>query len=175
MGDGGNTLPRPPRRVPPAAGTLTQLETGTPRAPEPPQRRPWIFGRVLAGFVVLLVIVAGGATAGWYLRAQNLRINTAEVLDTTACAPSSSACWPRPAQGTGEATGVLTDDGRILTAASAVDQPRSIVMTQDNKIRRANLFGTSADGVAVLQLIGQLDGEPLPLATEAPDPKRSAP
>jgi len=170
MGDGGNTLPRPPRRVPPAAGTLTQLETGTPRAPEPPQRGPWIFGRVLAGFVVLLVIVAGGATVGWYVRAQSLRINTADVLNTTGHAVVrvlATTC-----AGTGEATGVLTDNGRILTAASAIEQPLSIVIvTPDNKIRRANLFGTSADGVAVLQLIGQLDGEPLPLATEDPDPK----
>ena len=48
-------LPRPPRRVPAGAGTLTQLQTTTPRAPEPPPRQPWIFGRILAGFLVVLL------------------------------------------------------------------------------------------------------------------------
>ena len=67
--------------------------------------------------------------------------------------------------GTGEATGALIDGDRILTAASAVEQPLSIVIvTPDNQIRRANLLGTSADGVAVLQMIGSLDGERLSLA-----------
>lgn len=170
MADGGNTLPRPPRRIPPAAGTLTQLQTGTPLTPEPPPRRPWIFGRILAGFVVLLVVIAGGATVGWYLRAESLRLDTTEVLNSTGHAVVrvlATTC-----AGTGEASGVLTDGGLILTAKSAVEKPRSIViLTPDDRIRRANLLGTSADGVAVLQPIGQLDGEAIPLATTDPDPK----
>ena len=44
-------------------------------------------------------------------------------------------------------------------------------MTPDGRVRRANLLGTSADGVAVLRLIGRLDGEPVPLAPPSPDPK----
>jgi len=74
--------------------------------------------------------------------------------------------------GTGEATGVLLGNGVILTATSGIRQPLSIVIvTPDNKIRRANLLGNSADGVAVLQLIGLLDNAPLPLANTDPDPK----
>ncbi|MEI8412398.1 MULTISPECIES: S1 family peptidase [unclassified Kribbella] len=166
----GRQLPRPPRRVPAGAATLTQLQTSTPRPPEPPPRQPWIFGRFLAGFVVFLLIVAAGATAGWFLRDQNLRIDTEQVLDSTGHAVVrvlATTC-----AGTGEASGVLTDGGRILTAGSAVEQPLSIiVVTPDNRIRRANLLGTSADGVAVLHLIGQLDVTPLPLAVSDPDPK----
>jgi hypothetical protein len=72
---------------------------------------------------------------------------------------------------TGEASGVLLDNGRVLTAASAVANPRSIVIvTADGRIRRANLLGTSADGVAVLQSIGQ-GGTPVQVAAAEPDPK----
>ena len=64
MEDGRNArtdLPRPPRRIPAGAGSLTQLEAPSRlSAPQPPPRRPWIFGRILAGFIVLLVIVATG-------------------------------------------------------------------------------------------------------------------
>jgi hypothetical protein len=75
-------------------------------------------------------------------------------------------------EGSGEASGVLTDSGRILTAASAVKQPLSIVVvTPDGRIRRANLLGTSADGVAVLQPIGRIDATPVRLAPANPDPK----
>lgn len=75
-------------------------------------------------------------------------------------------------EGSGEASGVLLENGIVLTAASAVKTPLSIVIvTPDNQIRQANLLGTSADGVAVLRMIGQLEDEPIPLATADPDPK----
>ena len=63
----------------------------------------------------------------------------------------------------------------MLTAASAVKQSMSIVIvTPDGRIRRANLLGTSADGVAVLQPIGRLDGEPVELAAGGPRPEGGA-
>jgi hypothetical protein len=72
--------------------------------------------------------------------------------------------------GTGEGTGTLIEGDKILTAASAIKEPMAIVIvTPDNRIRRANLFGTSADGVAVLRMIGPLDAPRLRLAaTELP-------
>jgi hypothetical protein len=166
----GRQLPRPPRRVPSAAGTLTQLQTSTPRTPPPPPRQPWKFGRFLAGFIVVLLILGAGASAGWYVRAQSLRMDTEGMLDTAKTGVVrvlATTC-----EGTGEATGVLIGDGLILTAASAIKQSLSVAIeTEDGRVRRANPLGSSADGVAVLRLIGRLDSEPLPLAPADPDPK----
>jgi hypothetical protein len=129
-----------------------------------------MYGRFLAGFLVLLLVVAGGGAAGWWIRSQSLRIDTTQLLRSSGHAVVrvlATTC-----EGTGEASGVLTDNGLVLTAASAVKQPLSIVIvTADNRIRRANLLGSSADGVAVLRMIGRLDDTPLPLATTDPDPK----
>jgi hypothetical protein len=172
--DGRNARPeppRPPRRIPAGAGTLTQLEA--PRRPNggtPPPRRPWIFGRILAGFVVLLVIVGAGAGAGWFVRARSLKIDTGHVLQTIK--PAVVRVLATTCAGSGEGTGVLIDGGRILTATSVVEQPLGIVVVlPDGRIRRANLLGTSTDGVAVLQPIGQIDATPLQLAAANPDPK----
>jgi S1-C subfamily serine protease len=174
VGDGRNAKPeppRPPRRIPAGAGTLTQLETPSrPAGGTPPPRRPWIFGRILAGLVVLLVIGAGGAGVGWFVRAQSLRIKTDEVSQTVG--PAVVRVLATTCAGTGEGSGVLTAGGRILTATSAINQPLSIVvLTPDGRIHRANLLGTSADGVAVLQPIGQIDATPVQLAAANPEPK----
>ncbi|MER7248958.1 serine protease [Kribbella sp. NPDC000426] len=170
MEDGRNGLPRPPRRIPANAGSLTQLEVPSRlTAPQPPPRRPWIFGRILAGFIALLVIAAGGAGAGWFVHERRLGINTDEVLKSAG--PAVVRVLATTCGSTGEASGVLIDNGRVLTAASAVANPRSIVIvTQDGRIRRANLLGTTADGVAVLQSIG-LAGTPMQVAAADPDPK----
>ncbi|MFG1816691.1 serine protease [Kribbella sp. NPDC049174] len=167
----GKPLPRPPRRVPAGAATLTQLQTSTPRtAPQPPPRQPWKFGRFLAGFVVVLLILAAGASAGWYVRAESLRLDTEKVLE--AVRPGVVRVLATTCEGTGEATGVLIGDNKILTAASALRQPLSIaIVTEDGRVRRANQLGSSADGVAVLQMIGRLDTETVPLAAANPDPK----
>jgi hypothetical protein len=166
----GRQLPRPPRRIPAGASTLTQLQTSTPRPPQPPPRTPWKFGRFLAGFIVVLLILAAGATAGWYIRAESLRIDTAKVLETVE--PGVVRVLATTCEGTGEASGVLIGEGLILTAASAIKQPLSIaIVTSDGRVRRANPLGSSADGVAVLRLIGRLDSEPVPLAPANPDPK----
>ncbi len=170
MVEDGSQLPRPPRRIPAGAGTLTQLQTSTPPTPPPPARRPWKFGRFLAGFVVVLLILAAGASAGWYVRAQSLGIDTAKILD--AVRPGVVRVLATTCEGTGEASGVLIGDDLILTAASAIKQPLSIaIVTEDGRVRRTNPLGTSTDGVAVLRLIGRLDDEPVPLAPANPDPK----
>ncbi|WP_433160261.1 S1 family peptidase [Kribbella sp. CA-247076] len=163
----GRALPRPPRRVPAGAATLTQLQTSTP---QPPPRRPWKFGRFLAGFVVVLLILAAGASAGWYVRAQSLQIDTEKVLDSVT--PGVVHVVATTCEGTGQASGVLIGDGLILTAASALRQPLSIaIVTGDGRVRTANQLGSSADGVAVLRMIGRLDNEPVPLAAGTADPK----
>ncbi|MFI6676368.1 serine protease [Kribbella sp. NPDC050470] len=166
----GRQLPRPPRRVPAGAPPLTQLQVSTPRAPQPPPRQPWKFGRFLAGFVVVLLILGAGASAGWYLRAQSLRLDTEQVLESVRSGVVrvlATTC-----EGTGEATGVLIGDNKVLTAASAIRQPLSIaIMTEDGRVRRVNQLGSSADGVAVLRLLTRLDVEPVPLASANPDPK----
>ncbi|NIK57940.1 trypsin-like peptidase domain-containing protein [Kribbella shirazensis] len=170
MEDGRNGLPRPPRRVPADAGTLTQLEAPSrPAHPSEPQpRQPWIFGRFLAGVLVLAVIVAGGAGAGWFVRQQSLRIDTADVLQTVG--PAVVRVLATTCAGSGEASGVLVEGGRVLTATSAVEQPKSIVIVApDGRIRRANLLATSPDGVAVLQAIG-FDETPLSVPPTDPDP-----
>ncbi|MGY4772018.1 S1 family peptidase [Kribbella sp. CWNU-51] len=182
----GRELPRPPRRVPAGASSLTQLDSSTTRGPQPPPRQPWLFGRILAGFIVLLMIVAGGAAAGWWLRSQSVHRAAPEGIGTTSpevtetvgqdvmktAGPAVVRVLATTCAGTGEATGALINGDIVLTAASAIKQPLSIVIvTPDNQIRRANLLGTSADGVAVLRMIGQLGSTPLPLADTDPDPK----
>ncbi|WP_329479788.1 serine protease [Kribbella sp. NBC_01484] len=178
-------MPRPPRRIPTGTEAHTQLETSTPSDPQPPPRPPWIFGRILAGFIVLLIIVAGGVAAGWWIRSQSARVATPEVIGTTSpeitdvvgrhvlktAGPAVVRVLGTTCAGTGEGSGALIDGETILTAASAIRQPLSIVIvTPDYRIRRANLLGTSADGVAVLRMVGRL-GNTLPLAGTGPDPK----
>lgn len=168
--DGRNALPRPPRRVPAGAGSLTQLEAPSRPARGPAPRGPWIFGRFLIGLIVLLVIVAGGAGAGWYVRAQSVGIDTTKVQD--AVGPAVVRVLSTTCAGSGEASGVLVDGGLILTAASAVEQPLStVVVTSTGLVRRANVIGASQDGVAVLQLIGQLAVTPAEVAPSDPDAK----
>lgn len=168
--DGRNTLPRPPRRIPAGAGSLTQLEAPSRSARGPAPRGPWIFGRFLLGLIVLLVIVAAGAGAGWYVRAQSVGIDTTKVQD--AIGPAVVRVLSTTCAGSGEASGVLVDGGLILTAASAVEQPLStVVVTSTGLVRRANVIGTSQDGVAVLQLIGQLAVTPAEIAPDDPEAK----
>ena len=178
----GRELPRPPRRIPTGTEAHTQLETSTPSDPQPPPRPPWIFGRILAGFIVLLIIVAGGVAAGWWIRSQSARVATPEVVGRDrpeitdvvgrhvlkTAGPAVVRVLGTTCAGTGEGSGALIDGETILTAASAIRQPLSIVIvTPDYRIRRANLLGTSADGVAVLRMVGRL-GNTLPLARDRP-------
>ncbi|HET6989563.1 MAG TPA: trypsin-like peptidase domain-containing protein, partial [Kribbella sp.] len=186
----GRELPRPPRRIPAGAGQLTQLESSMSHGPQPPPRQPWRFGRILAGFIVLLIIVAGGAAAGWWIRSQSVstdpasppasgpgtptstpRVRLGAAAVTASAGPAVVRVLATTCAGTGEATGALIAGEKILTAASAIKEPLSIVIvTPDNRIRRANLLGTSTDGVAVLRMIGRVGATPLPLADTEPDP-----
>jgi trypsin-like peptidase len=168
--DGRQALPRPPRRVPVGAGVLTQMQTPAPRTPRRGPRSPWKFGRFLAGLLVVLLILGAGASAGWVIRAQSLKIDTAKVLDLAG--PGVVRVLATTCAGNGEASGVVIGDGLVLTAASAMRQSLSMaIVTPDGRIRRANLLGTSADGVAVLRMIGRLDEDPVPLAPTDPDRK----
>jgi hypothetical protein len=149
-----------------------------------------MFGRLLAGFIVVLLVIAGGATAGWWVHERSLRTDAADPsADTTSprntpsptmdtrkvlesVSPGVVRVLATTCAGTGEATGVLIGGGLVLTAASAIKEPHSIVvMTEDGRVRQANALGTSADGVAVLRYVGRLDSEPLSLASAEPDPK----
>ncbi|MEV0797446.1 serine protease [Kribbella sp. NPDC050281] len=170
MEDGRHALPRPPRRVPVGAGVLTQLQIPIPRAPRRRRRPPRKFGRFLAGLLVVLLILGAGASAGWLIRAQSLKIDTAKVLDLAG--PGVVRVLATTCAGNGEASGVVIGAGLVLTAASAMKQSLSMaIVTPDGRIRRANLLGTSADGVAVLRMIGRLDDDPVSLAPTDPDRK----
>ncbi|TDD54500.1 serine protease [Kribbella antibiotica] len=165
----GRSGPRPPRRVPAGAPPLTQLQP-TIRRTTPPPRRPWLFGRFLAGLVVLLLVVTGGAAAGWFVRQDRTSINEVKVLadvGSSVVRVLSTAC-----SGTGEGTGVYVGDNLVLTADIAVREPlAAAIVTRDGVIRRANLLGTGPDGVAVLQVVDRLSVPPLQIAASAPDPE----
>ncbi|MFI5733893.1 serine protease [Kribbella sp. NPDC051587] len=163
----GRPGPRPPRRVPAGAPPLTQLQPPVRRTP-PPQRRPWLYGRFLAGLMAFLLVVAGGATAGWFIRQDRTSIDSVKVLaaaGSSVVRVLSTAC-----AGTREGTGVYVGDGLVLTADIAVREPlAAAVVTRDGVIRRANVLGTGPDGVAVLQVVGQLQVPALQIATHEPD------
>jgi hypothetical protein len=124
---------------------------------------------------LVILVLAAGVGAGWALRSNtddpaDLSLDTGKVLK--ASGPSVVRVLASTCAGTGEATGVLFDNGRLLTAASAIRQPVSVAMvTADGRIRRAGVVGVSADGVAVLQVATRLDTSPAMLASSAPDPR----
>jgi len=124
---------------------------------------------VLAIIPLVVIVLVAGVGAGWALRSQSQdsqSLDTATVLK--ASGPTVVRVLGTTCAGTGEATGVLFDNGRLLTAASAIRQPVSVAMvTADGRIRRAAVVGTSDDGVAVLQLAGRFDSS---TATPAPSP-----
>ncbi|TDC21126.1 serine protease [Kribbella albertanoniae] len=166
--DGRQAPPRPPRRVPAGAPPLTQLQPPVRRTP-PPARRPWLFGRFLVGLVVLLLVVAGGVAAGWFIREDRLSIDPAK----TRAAHSASVVrvLATTCSGTGEGTGTIVGNGLVLTAGVVVQEPRGVaVVTSDGAVRRANVL-RSGNGVALLQVIGRMSQPVLPLATGTPDPQ----
>jgi hypothetical protein len=72
-------------------------------------------------------------------------------------------------EGTGVASGVLLGNGLVLTAASSIKQPMSVALvTATGDVRRANVLGSSTDGVAVLRMIGQLPNPTAELASKEP-------
>ncbi|QNE17662.1 trypsin-like peptidase domain-containing protein [Kribbella qitaiheensis] len=183
MEDGRRELPKPPRRIPSwavvddevTAGSRTTIQPRTAPVQPSRQAKPPRGPGVLAIIPLVVIVLAVGLGAGWVLRSQgqssgDLSLDTGTVLRATG--PSVVRVLASTCAGTGEATGVLFDDGRVLTAASAIRQPVSIAaMTVDGRIRRATVVGTSADGVAVLQMQGSFDISTATLASEAPDAK----
>jgi hypothetical protein len=165
--DGRRELPRPPRRVPGGAvAPLTSIEP--PRQPVGPSEPP-LPSRLRLRFLVPLIVfvLVLGVGAGWLIREDNLSMDTAEVLKSAG--PSVVRVLATTCEGTGQATGLLLQNGLILTAASAIKQPISIAfLTADGRIRRANPMGISPDGVELLQMVGRLDVQPAELAANEP-------
>ncbi|WP_328326549.1 serine protease [Kribbella sp. NBC_00382] len=166
---GRRELPKPPRRVPSGVLTpLTSIEAPPPRRPAvttqpplPPRFRP----RFVVPLVVFVLVL--GAGAGWLIRQDSLTLNAAGVLETAG--PSVVKILATTCEGTGIATGVLLDDGLVLTAASAIKKPMAVALvTSTGDVRRANVLGSSADGVAVLRMIGQLPNPAAELASKEP-------
>ncbi|TDU82399.1 trypsin-like peptidase [Kribbella voronezhensis] len=183
MEDGSRELPKPPRRIPSWATVDDEVTAGSrttiqprpaPVQSGPPPRPPRALG-ILTTIPLVVLIVSVGVGAGWVLREQSQgaaqsSLDTGTVLK--ASGPSVVRVLASTCAGTGEATGVLFDDGKVLTAASAIRQPVSVaVVTADGRIRRAPVVGTSDDGVAVLQLAGRLDGSTATIASASPDDK----
>ena len=181
MEDGRRELPKPPRRIPSwatvddevTAGSRTTIQPRSAPVPSQPSKRPPRGPGMLAIIPLVVIVLVAGVGAGWALRAQSqnpgdLGLDTGAVLK--ASGPSVVRVLGTTCAGTGEATGVLFDNGRLLTAASAIRQPVSVAMvTADGRIRRATVIGTSADGVAVLQVASRLDGSTATLAPSSPD------
>ncbi|MEU0095210.1 serine protease [Kribbella sp. NPDC006257] len=176
-GSADNDLPKPPRRIPAWATADEQVTKGArtsiePRAvaghpPSSPSgaqrgRRPLPGPGPLAIIPLVIIVLVVGVGAGWLLGSKDDETPVDQPLDTTAVLKASGPSVVRvlasTCAGSGEATGVLFDNGRVLTAASAIRQPVSVaVVTADGRIRRATVNGTSTDGVAVLNLPGRLD------------------
>ena len=187
--DGRRELPRPPRRVPPAAQQQTVLEparvasgrgsggssggSGSGSGPggsggttqyEPPLPPRFRF-RFLVPLIVFVLVL--GLGAGWLVREDSLGLDIAKV--EAIAKPSVVRVLATTCAGTGEATGVLLANGLILTAASAIRQPMSIaIMTDGGRIRPANPLGSSSDGVALLKVVGRLDEPTAELAPKEP-------
>jgi hypothetical protein len=165
---GRRELPRPPRRIP--AGVLAPLTSieapprrpaATTEPPLPPKFRP----RFLVPLVVFVLVL--GAGAGWLIRQASLTLDPAEVQELTG--PSVVRILATTCEGTGIASGVLLDNGLVLTAASAIKQPMSVALTTTTgEVRRANVLGSSQDGVAVLRMIGELTTPKAQLAPRNP-------
>lgn len=166
--NGRRELPKPPRRVP--AGVLAPLTTVEAPSRRPvPATEPPLPPRFRPRFVVPLVVfvLVLGAGAGWLIRQDSLSMDLDEVRATAG--PGIVRILATTCEGTGVATGVLLDNGLVLTAASAIKQPMSVaLMTSTGDIRRANVLGSSPDGVAVLRMIGQLTNPKGQLAPKDP-------
>jgi hypothetical protein len=176
-------LPKPPRRIPSwataddevTAGRRTVIQPRT--APvQPAGRKPPRGPGILAIIPLVIIVLVVGVAAGWVLQSKASKDDTAQTLplDTVgvlkASGPSVVRVLASTCAGSGEATGVLFDNGRVLTAASAIRQPVSVaVVTADGRIRRAVVVGTSTDGVAVLNLPGRLDTSTAVVASSAPE------
>jgi len=165
---GRRELPKPPRRIPAGVlAPLTSIESPQRRPPVPtePPLPPKFRLRFVVPLIVFVLVL--GAGAGWLVRAESMNLDTAEVHKTAG--PTVVRILATTCEGTGQATGVLLENGLVLTAASAIKQPMSVaLMTTTGEVRRANVLGSSEDGVAVLRMLGQLTGPKAELAPKEP-------
>src|SRR5688500_8976473 len=116
---GRRELPRPPRRVPPGQPSqLTSIEAPRRRPAAAPPTEPPLPPKFRLRFVLPLVVfvLVLGAGAGWLVRQNSLTLDTAEVLETAG--PTVVKVLATTCEGTGVASGVLLDDGLVLTASS---------------------------------------------------------
>ncbi|GAB2613664.1 S1 family peptidase [Kribbella endophytica] len=176
---GRSDLPRPPRRIPgwavengdppPALGPRTTIEPRR-RAPEndgpgeplPPKFRP----RFVVPLVVFVLVL--GAAAGWLVRAYSLSLDADDVR--ASLGPAVVRVLATTCDGTGQASGVLLPGGTVLTATSAILSPVSVaILTQDGRVRRATVRGSTADGVAVLTVAGPANLPTAQFAQKLPD------
>jgi hypothetical protein len=134
-----------------------------PGEPLPPKFR-WRFVWPLVVFVLVL-----GAAAGWLVREYTLSLDPADVQRVAG--PAVVRVLATTCEGTGQASGVLLPSGIVLTATSAIRSPISVaILTQDGKVRRADVKGSTRDGVAVLAVAGPRNLPTAPFASELPDP-----
>lgn len=176
MAEGGRRdlpRPRPPRRIPASAVGEHQRTwiqpalrfdpepSPSPAPPAAPRRHPF---RLL--IPVLVILLGAGAGAAWMIRVEQSKLDPAKVLAQTG--PAVVRVLASTCGGTGQAAGVRLGDNLVLTAASAVRGPVSVgVETTTGQVRRATVLGVSAvDGIAVLRVVGVLQGG---IATPAPD------
>ncbi|WBQ07560.1 trypsin-like peptidase domain-containing protein [Kribbella sp. CA-293567] len=149
-----------------ALAPLTSIEApprlpAAPQPPMPPRFRP----RFVAPLVIFVLVL--GLGAGWLIRQDSLTLDPAEVQKLAG--PSVVRVLATTCEGTGIASGVLLENGLVLTASSAIKQPMSVALqTTTGEVRRANVLGRSQDGVAVLRMIGQLDAPKAQLAPKDP-------
>ncbi|WP_432939021.1 S1 family peptidase [Kribbella sp. CA-253562] len=183
---GRRELPRPPRRIPSWAvehddarapsGPRTTIEprhrppgesSGAGRYDGPGELPPKFRLRFVWPLVVFVLVL--GAAAGWLVRAERLSLDADKVLDETG--PAVVQVLATTCEGTGQATGVLLPGGVVLTAASAIRKPISAALvTQDGKVRRVEVRGVNANGIAVLEMAGPADQPTAALAPEPPQP-----
>lgn len=173
--DGRPTRPRPPRRIPAAATGANQRTSIEPRhgprsepqAPEAPSPPPTLRRRRFGLLVLVLVLLAvTAAGAGWMVREEQRELDPAKVLRLNS--PAVVRVLATTCGGTGQATGVRLGDDLVLTAASAIRGPVSVaVETTTGQVRRAVVLGVNAaDGIAVLRVVGALQGG---IAAPAPE------
>ncbi len=188
MGEQGRTeLPRPPRRIPswaaendhqqPTSGPGTTIEPrrrtvggaggpgwngGTTEPPLPPRFRP----RFVLPLVVFVLVL--GAAAGWLVRAYSLSLDTDDVRASVG--PAVVRVLATTCDGTGQASGVLLPGGTVLTVRSAILTPVSVaILTQDGRVRRASVRGSTPDGVTVLSVAGPANLPTAQFAQKLPD------
>lgn len=135
---------------------------GPGESPLPPRFRP----RFVLPLVVFVLVL--GAAAGWLVRAYSLSLDADDVQQ--AVGPAVVRVLATTCDGTGQASGVMLPGGTVLTARSAILSPVSVaILTQDGRVRRAEVRGSTSDGVALLTVAGPANLPAAQFAGELPN------